>query len=75
MVRKSELIEARWEEIDFEKNEWSIPGERMKKDRPHLVPLSRQAAAMFEELNELAGGSEWVFPSRNDSRQPIAKIL
>jgi integrase len=73
MVRKSELIEARWEEIDFEKNEWSIPGERMKKDRPHLVPLSRQAAAIFEELNELAGGFEWIFPSRNDPRQPIAK--
>lgn len=72
MVRKSELIEAKWEEIDFDRAEWSIPGERMKKDKPHLVPLSRQAVAMFEELKRLASGSEWVFPSRGDLHQPIA---
>jgi integrase len=67
------LIEARWEEFDLDKGEWSIPGERMKKDRPHLVPLPRQAVAMLEELRGLAGGSPWVFPSRNDPRKPIAK--
>jgi integrase len=72
MVRKSELIESRWSELDLDKAEWSIPGERMKKDKPHLVPLSRQAVAMFEELQGLAGKSEWVFPSRNDWRKPIA---
>lgn len=73
MVRKSELIEAKWEELDLEKAEWSIPGERMKKDKPHLVPLSRQAVAMFEELKSLANGSEWVFPSRGNLDQPISK--
>lgn len=73
MVRKSELIEAKWEEIDLEKAEWSIPGERMKKDKPHLVPLPRQAVAMFEELKGLASGSEWIFPSRGDLHKPIAK--
>jgi integrase len=72
MVRKSELIEARWEEFDLEKAEWSIPAARMKKDKPHLVPLSRQAVAMFEELRNLAGTSEWVIPSRNSIRQPIS---
>ena len=66
MVRKSELIEAKWEELDLGKAEWAIPGERMKKDKPHLVALSRQAVAMFEELKGLASGSEWVFPSRGD---------
>ncbi len=72
MVRKSELIEAKWDELDLEKGEWAIPGERMKKDKPHLVHLSGQAVAMFEELKALASGSEWVFPSRGDLRQPIA---
>lgn len=72
MVRKSELIEAKWDELDLEKGEWSIPGERMKKEKPHLVQFPRQAAAMFEELKGLASGSEWVFPSRGDLRQPIA---
>jgi len=73
MVRKSELIEAKWDELDLAKAEWAIPGERMKKDKPHLVPLSRQAVAMFEELKGLASGSEWVFPSRGDLNKPIAK--
>ncbi|MBT8420576.1 MAG: tyrosine-type recombinase/integrase [Gammaproteobacteria bacterium] len=73
MVRKSELIEAKWTEIDFHKAEWSIPTERMKKDRPHLVPLSRQAVAMFEELKGLSSGSEWIFPSRGSLKKSISK--
>lgn len=72
MVRKGELIGARWDEIDFDKAEWAIPGERMKKDKPHLIPLSKQALAMFEELKGLASGSEWVFPSRGSLKQRIA---
>lgn len=73
MVRKSELIEARWEELDLSSAIWLIPAERMKMDKPHLVPLSRQAVAMFEELKGLACGSEWVFPSRGDLHKPISK--
>jgi integrase len=72
MVRKSELLEARWTEIDLDRAEWSIPGERMKKDKPHLVPLSAQALAMFEELRGLASNSEWVLPSRNTLKEPIS---
>ncbi len=72
MVRKSELINARWEEIDFDNKLWTIPTERMKQDRPHVVYLSDQALAMFEELKTLASGSEYVLPSRNDLRRPIS---
>lgn len=72
MVRKGELIGARWDEIDFDKVEWLIPAERMKKDKPHLVPLSRQAVAMFEELKGLASRSPWVLPSRNTLKEPTA---
>jgi len=73
MVRKSEMIEARWDEIDLSKAEWFIPGERMKMDHPHFVPLSRQAVAMLEELKGLSSGSDWVFPSRNTLSKPISK--
>lgn len=72
MVRKSELIEARWDEFDFEKAEWSIPAARMKKEKAHMVPLSAQAVAMFEELRALASGSAWVLPSRSSLKQPIS---
>ena len=73
MVRKSELIEATWDEVNFLTAEWRIPAERMKMDKAHIVPLSSQALAMFEELKFLAGSSPYVFPSRNDFRHPISK--
>jgi integrase len=37
MVRKSELRDAVWDEVDFENALWSIPKERMKRSKPHNV--------------------------------------
>ncbi|MGL4858711.1 MAG: tyrosine-type recombinase/integrase [Enterobacteriaceae bacterium] len=73
MVRKSELIEATWDEIDLEQAEWRIGAERMKMLNPHIVPLSQQAVAMFEELKTMAMESLYVFPSSWDQRRPISK--
>ncbi|MEN9418293.1 MAG: hypothetical protein RI988_1913, partial [Pseudomonadota bacterium] len=42
LVRKSELIEATWDEVDFENAVWSIPKSRMKAGKPHNVYLSQQ---------------------------------
>jgi len=42
-VRTTELIEAKWEEIDTENARWNIPAERMKMRTPHIVPLAKQA--------------------------------
>jgi integrase len=50
MVRKSELIRARWEGIDFERDEWFIPSESGKTRVAHLVYLSRQARKILGEL-------------------------
>lgn len=72
MVRKLELIQAQWQEIDFDKAEWHIPAERMKKERIHTVPLSAQALEMFNELKLLSCGSIYVFPSRNTLHKPIS---
>ena len=74
LIHRSALIEAKWEEINFEQEEWSIPGERMKSNKPHSVLLSKQALAIFEELKELSSGSEWVFPREKNLNQPISKI-
>lgn len=70
MVRRTELLHARWDEIDTDT--WAIPADRMKMDKAHLVPLSHQAVAMFEELRHLASGSPWVFPSRSSLDRPVA---
>lgn len=62
-VRTVELRGARWSEIDFAKAEWRIPAERMKKRRPHIVPLSKQALLILKELKLMNGSWEFVFPN------------
>ncbi len=37
MVRKSELQDAVWDEVDFENAVWSIPASRMKRSKAHNV--------------------------------------
>ena len=72
MVRKSELSNATWPEINFSEALWTIPKERMKRRNPHLVFLSRQALDIFIALKTFAGGSEYVLPSRYDSDVPMS---
>lgn len=51
-VRTNELIQATWNEFDFEKREWHIPGPRMKMKKPHVVPLADHTIAILNELKE-----------------------
>ena len=64
LVRKSELIEATWDEVDFENATWTIPKQRMKGRNPHVVYLSRQALDILVALHTCAAGSKFVLPSR-----------
>ncbi|WP_375444379.1 tyrosine-type recombinase/integrase [uncultured Fibrella sp.] len=72
-VRTCELVEARWEEINFEKAMWVIPAERMKMNLPHIVPVSQQSLAIFRELNELNANQEFIFPGYYNTRRPMCK--
>lgn len=62
-VRTGELIGARWDEVDWEKEEWRIPKERMKMKRPHTVPLSRQTLVILKDLQQWTGKKEHIFHS------------
>jgi integrase len=62
-VRTNELVKMRWSEIRLEDAQWIIPAERMKMKQDHIVPLSKQSIKIFEELKEMNGHREWVFPS------------
>lgn len=70
-LRATELCEAKWSEIDLEKGEWLIPAERMKARREHLVPLSRQAIEILQDIKTFTGSSEYVFPSQAKPWRPI----
>ncbi len=71
-VRTSELIEATWDEFNFEGKEWLIPAERMKMRRPHIVPLSTQAVAILREMQELTGHWDLVFPNQAHPRKHMS---
>lgn len=73
MTRPGEVRFARWDEFDMVRAEWRIPAERMKMRVPHIVPLSRQALAVLEELRQISGHCELLFPSERKLTNPISE--
>lgn len=61
-TRRSELLAARWEDMDFGNRQWRIP--TTKAGRPHLLPLPNAAV---EILKSLPRTSEYVFPGAGAS--------
>ena len=71
LVRPSEASGARWAEIDLEAKLWTIPAERMKAKREHIVPLSLQALEILDVMKPISAHREHVFPSRNDPKRQM----
>ncbi|WP_318262595.1 tyrosine-type recombinase/integrase [Spiribacter roseus] len=61
-ARSGEVRGATWDEIDLGTAIWTIPAERMKAGKPHLVPLSDQALALLCSLPRFPS-SIYVFPA------------
>jgi integrase len=72
MLRKGELINARWSWVDFDKATLTVPADMMKAGRPHVVYLSRQALDILLALRTCAGTSDFLLPGRYDTDGPIA---
>ena len=71
LVRPSEASGTRWQEIDLNAKLWTIPAERMKAKREHIVPLSSQALGILDVMKPISAHREHVFPSRNDPKQQM----
>lgn len=71
--RPGELRGARWPEFDLDEAIWSVPGERMKMRRPHIVPLSRQAIEILTDLRRVTGDAPYVFPSLRTVHKPLSE--
>ena len=84
-IRSSELRFARWPEIDFEKSMWTIPPEReplpgvkhshrgSKMHTPHLVPLSRQALEILQQIRNISGEHTLVFTGDHNPWKPMSE--
>ena len=64
-VRTSELIEATWDEFDFQRSIWRIDAPRMKMKREHWVPLAPQALNALHRLKEIGRESRYILPGKN----------
>ncbi len=72
-VRPSELRHAEWQEINFDTAEWLIPAHKMKMRKDHIVPLSKQALAIFEAMQPFTNNGAYVFPSIRSRTRPMSE--
>ena len=61
--RTSEVLNAKWEEIDLTKLIWSIPSERMKGGKVHQVPLTDRMTVILNDCKKLKTHNDLLFPS------------
>lgn len=71
--RPGEVRTWEWIEISADGTEWRVPGPKMKMRQPHIVPLSRQAQAVIEELRSLTGAGRYLFPSARTGARPMSE--
>lgn len=68
-ARSGEIRLATWDEVDLEKGLWSIPAARMKRNRAHVVPLSKPALAAFQRAKVLrTDDAALVFPGQSPKK-------
>jgi integrase len=68
LQRRAEIAGAKKSEIDIENGLWTIPRERTKNGRTHVVPLSPMARSLIAEAGVLSPDSEYLFPSPRSAR-------
>ena len=73
-ARSGEVRAAPPEEFDLKAKLWTIPAQRMKTEREHVVPLSPRAIEIVEEARKLAPNSPFVFPSRRTTGKPLSDM-
>ena len=66
-VRTNELRFMQWNEVDWQAKLWRIPAERMKMNRPHIVPLAPQVLDILKQIKDFGLSDTYVL--FNSSRQ------
>jgi integrase len=70
--RTSEVLQARWDEVNFDTALWVIPASRMKARREHKVPLSRQAVGLLRKTPHI-DDSPYIFPGQRVGK-PLSQM-
>ncbi len=70
--RPGEIRHMKWEEIDWRESRWEIPAAKMKMDRDHIVPLSRQAIEVLKRVEPITGRFMRVFPNERSRTRAMS---
>ncbi|QDG78330.1 site-specific integrase [Labrenzia sp. PHM005] len=68
VTRTSEVLNAKWAEIDLHKKIWTIPSSRMKAGKEHRIPLSPRSLAILEKLKPFRRPCDFLFPGQREGR-------
>lgn len=79
LIRKSELTQAQWKDINFDTGIWHIPSPKgadnsKYSSEPFNVYMSTQVKAILLELKQLAGNSTYILPGRTPDK-PISRTV
>ncbi|MBY9064958.1 integrase arm-type DNA-binding domain-containing protein [Sphingomonas yunnanensis] len=79
-ARSGEVRGTCWREIDLEQQLWTIPGDRMKAGKTHIVPLQPAAIEILDTMARMYGTApdQTVFPGRSNkqlSDMTLTKVL
>jgi len=69
-VRVGSLVPMRWDELDYEEDLWTIPANRMKNAKEHLVPLTEPIKRLLDYLRQFNGEEDYVFWSPRGRARP-----
>lgn len=67
-LRKTELLQARWSDIDWNLQEITIPA--TKNGRPHHLPLSSEAMALLRDMPQQQD-NPYLFPGRDGGKNLV----
>ncbi|ABO23137.1 integrase domain-containing protein [Shewanella loihica] len=68
MTRPSEAATARWDELDLDNLTWTIPAEKMKRRREHVIPLTQQMLGILDAIKPISGHRDYIFPADRDPK-------
>ena len=68
-LRLGSIAPMRWDELDEKKDLWTMPADRMKTKKTHLVPMTNQLWEVFDSLRTVNGDNEFVLTSPRRKEQ------
>jgi integrase len=72
--RSGEVRGATWAEIDLKQRVWTIPAERMKAGKEHVVPLSEAAVDVLRAVEPFRGRKKDAFIFPGKPGQPLSDM-